>query len=146
MTEKVGKRIVVGVDGSLPSERAVRWALEQAELTGARVDAVHAWQVPVGDGWVRTGDVVDVLTKAGEQVVADAVAAATDEHPGAVVVTRVVEGLPAAVLLDAAEGADLLVLGCHGQGGFTGALLDSVTQRCVQHARCPVVIVRGSVW
>lgn len=53
-----------------------------------------------------------------------------------------IEGHPAAVLLTAAEGADLLVLGCRGHGGFVGALLGSVSQHCVHHATCPVVIIR----
>lgn len=56
---------------------------------------------------------------------------------------EVVEGNTAAVLLKAAEGADLLVVGCRGHGGFVGALLGSVSQHCVQHATCPVVVVRG---
>jgi len=47
------------------------------------------------------------------------------------------------VLLDAARGADLLVVGSHGRSGFAGMLLGSVSQHCVQHAPCPVVIIRG---
>ncbi|WP_317620853.1 universal stress protein [Streptomyces sp. CBMA123] len=56
--------------------------------------------------------------------------------------TRVQEGGAAACLLDAARGAELLVVGSRGHGGFTGALLGSVGQHCVQHAPCPVVVVR----
>ncbi len=56
---------------------------------------------------------------------------------------RVVEGNPAQVLLDAADGADLLVLGSRGHAGFTEALLGSVSQHCVHHAPCPVVVIRG---
>jgi nucleotide-binding universal stress UspA family protein len=52
------------------------------------------------------------------------------------------EGNAAQVLLDAADGADLLVAGSHGYGGFAGALLSSVSQRCTHHAHCPVVIIR----
>ena len=56
---------------------------------------------------------------------------------------RVVEGNAAQVLLDALDGADLLVVGSRGHGGFTEALLGSVSQHCVHHARCPVVVIRG---
>ena len=53
------------------------------------------------------------------------------------------EGNAAQVLLDAAQGADLLVVGSRGHGGFTEALLGSVSQHCVHHAQCPIVIVRA---
>jgi len=54
------------------------------------------------------------------------------------------EGTPAQVLLEAADGADLLVVGSRGHGGFAEALLGSVSEACVHHAQCPVVIVRGT--
>jgi nucleotide-binding universal stress UspA family protein len=57
--------------------------------------------------------------------------------------TKVAEGSAAQVLLDAAEGADLLVVGSRGHGGFAGALLGSVSQHCASHSPCPVLIVRG---
>ena len=56
---------------------------------------------------------------------------------------RAVEGNAAQVLLDASDGADLLVVGSRGHGGFTEALLGSVSQHCVHHAHCPVVVIRG---
>lgn len=63
----------------------------------------------------------------------------------AVRITQVVkEGNPAQVLIDEADGADLLVVGSRGHGGFTEALLGSVSQHCVHHARCPAVIIRGA--
>jgi nucleotide-binding universal stress UspA family protein len=62
----------------------------------------------------------------------------------AVSVRRVIQqGNAAQVLIDAADGADLLVVGCRGHGGFAEALLGSISQHCVHHARCPVVIIRG---
>jgi len=57
--------------------------------------------------------------------------------------SQVVNGYPAKVLLDAAAGADLLVVGSRGHGGFAEALLGSVGQHCVHHAHCPVLIMRG---
>jgi nucleotide-binding universal stress UspA family protein len=138
-------RIVAGVDGSASARSALRWAVRQAELTGGSVDAVIAWQYPAsyaGYGMVplRAG-VVDFAGWA-EKTLAEEVAAAT---AGSTVDVRsqVTEGTPARVLLDAAEGGDLLVVGSRGHGGFAEALLGSVGQHCVHHARCPVVVIRG---
>jgi nucleotide-binding universal stress UspA family protein len=142
-----GARIVAGVDGSPSSIGALRWATRQAELTGATVDAVIAWHYPVatgGYGFAPTGMATSFDFKENaEKVLAEAVSAAAG--PGSIVPVRprVVEGDPARVLLDASDGADLLVVGSRGHGGFTEALLGSVGQHCVHHARCPVVVVRG---
>ena len=142
-----GARIVAGVDGSPSSISALRWAIGQAELTGAAVDAVIAWHYPVatgGYGFAPTGMATsfDFKENAGK-VLAEAISAACG--PGSLVLVRprAVEGDPARVLLDASDGADLLVVGSRGHGGFTEALLGSVGQQCVHHARCPVVVVRG---
>jgi nucleotide-binding universal stress UspA family protein len=137
------QRIVVGVDGSSPSKQALRWALKQAELTGAAVEAVHAWHIPSTNGWTPMFDLAEGLSKAGERVLADTVAEVAGDRPAVTVRTRLVEGNAAAALIQAAKGADLLVLGCRGHGGFVGALLGSVSQHCVQHATCPVVVIRG---
>jgi nucleotide-binding universal stress UspA family protein len=141
------RRIVVGVDGSGSSKAALRWAIRQAKLTGATVDAMIAWHYPAsagGYGWAPTGmgTTFDFRENA-EKVLADATGAACDPGSGVPVRARVVEGNAAQVLLDAAEGADLLVVGSRGHGGFTEALLGSVSQHCVHHARCPVVVIRG---
>jgi nucleotide-binding universal stress UspA family protein len=136
-----GGRVVVGVDGSPSSRRALRWALEQAEATGAKVVAVLAWQVPRNFG---TG----VMVMPGAQWDAEArntlrsaVAPASSERPRVAVEQRVVEGHPVEVLLHEARDADLLVVGNRGLGGFAGALLGSVSQHCVHHATCPVVVI-----
>jgi nucleotide-binding universal stress UspA family protein len=126
----------------------LRWAIHQAGLTGATVDAVIAWHYPVivGGGY----GVAPVVTAGGfdyqenaEKILADAIGTACDPGSGVPVRARVVEGNAAQVLLDAADGADLLVVGSRGYGGFTEALLGSVSQHCVHHARCPVVVIRG---
>jgi nucleotide-binding universal stress UspA family protein len=78
-----------------------------------------------------------------EKVLADAIGMARDPGSGVPVLARAVEGNAAQVLLDASDGADLLVVGSRGHGGFTEALLGSVSQHCVHHARCPVVVIRG---
>jgi nucleotide-binding universal stress UspA family protein len=132
-------RIVAGVDGSESSKAALRWALRQAELTGAAVDAVTAWDIPVTYGWTPIPDSAD-LEGAARKMLSDVLAEVAGA--GAEVRPLVVQGNAARVLLDAAKGADLLVVGTRGHGGFTEALLGSVSQHCVHHAACPVVIVR----
>jgi nucleotide-binding universal stress UspA family protein len=139
-------RIVVGVDGSAASRAALRWALGQAELTGAAIDAVVAWQYPVATGgyaWapVAVMDSSD-LQEAAEKTLADEVGEVTGGST-VQVRSRVVEGIAAQALLAASVGAELLVVGSRGHGGFAGALLGSVSQHCVHHATCPVVIIRG---
>ena len=138
-------RIVAGVDGSASARSALRWALRQAELTGGSVDAVIAWHYPAsygGYGMVPFGSGDGNFDSWAEKSLADEVAAVAGDS-SVPVRTQVTEGNPAQVLLDAADGADLLVVGCRGHGGFTEALLGSVSQHCVHHARCPVVVVRG---
>jgi nucleotide-binding universal stress UspA family protein len=143
-----GPRIVAGVDGSPSSASALRWAIGQAGLTGASVDAVIAWHYPaaaasggygMAAGSAGPGDFQEIA----EKVVADAISAAPGSAGHVRVRARVAEGNAARVLLDAADGAELLVVGSRGHGGFTEALLGSVSQHCVQHASCPVVVIRG---
>ena len=73
--------------------------------------------------------------------------AAVDARPGSGVELRpqVVEGAPAPSLIELAEGADLLALGTRGRGGFAGLVLGSVSQQCLHHARCPIVVVPNPV-
>jgi nucleotide-binding universal stress UspA family protein len=143
MSALQSKRIVVGVDGSPSSVHALEWAIHQAELTGDVIDAVNAWHFP-NDYGMPVGDLPD-FAGLGAEILDKAIAearnatgqAAAEIHP------HVVEGNPAQALLDLAKGADLLVVGSRGHGGFTGALLGSVSQHVVHHAPCPVVVVRG---
>jgi nucleotide-binding universal stress UspA family protein len=140
-----GHRIVVGVNGSPSSEAALRWAVRQVERTGAKVEAVTVWWYPPGYGLAPVSDdeVADLEGEAGKTL-AKALAEVSGLAPDVMVNPRVVEGQAAEVLLQAARGADLLVVGSRGHGGFA-ASLGSVCQHCVRHAFCPVVVVRGSV-
>jgi nucleotide-binding universal stress UspA family protein len=144
MAEEQGGRIVVGVDGSESSKAALAWAVRQAALTGAEVDAVCAWQIPAayGYGYAMTLAIPD-LEKAAVSEVNQAIAEVAGAAPEVGIRPLVVQDNPAQALLDCAKGADLLVVGNRGHGGFTGALLGSVGQHCVQHAQCPVVVIRG---
>ncbi|HXL88918.1 MAG TPA: universal stress protein [Streptosporangiaceae bacterium] len=141
------RRIVAGIDGSAPSLGALAWAIGQAGLTGAAVDAVAAWHYPVatgGYGWTPVGVGAEYdFRELTEKILADAISNTLVPGGDVRVRAHVVEGNPAQVLIDASDGADLLVVGSRGHGGFTEALLGSVSQHCVQHARCPVVVLRG---
>lgn len=147
--QRAGRRIVVGVDGSTSSKAALAWAVKQAEVTGAGVDAVIAWHYPVMVGGVPfapiesldTADYGDFAAK----VLSEAVSEIAEPDGPVKVSLTVRQGIAAQVLLDASDGVDLLVVGSRGHGGFTEALLGSVSQACVHHARCPVVIIRAPV-
>jgi len=148
MTQPSGereRRIVVGVDGSVPSKAALAWAVRQAQLTGAAVEAVIAWEFPAIYGYpapvVLDVDYAGIAAK----VVADVIAEVSSPGEPVKIRSTVAEGNAAQVLLDASAGAELLVVGSRGHGGFTEALLGSVGQHCVHHATCPVVVIRDSV-
>ena len=138
-------RIVVGVDGSTPSKSALAWAVRQARLTGATVEAVIAWEYPVNYRYpVPVLPNMDFGELAG-QVVALAIADVCSLDEQVTITPKVVEGNAARVLLNASAGADLLVVGSRGHGGFVEALLGSTGQHCVHYATCPVVVIRDSV-
>jgi nucleotide-binding universal stress UspA family protein len=140
MSDRQGYRIVVGVDGSPSSATALRWALRQAGLTGGTVTAVMAWDYPALSEWEihNPAAFTSAKTKALAKVIRDV----ATEDTSQVVHKQVVQGHPAKALLDVAQAADLLVVGKRGRGGFSGALLGSVSQYCVLHVPCPVVVVR----
>jgi nucleotide-binding universal stress UspA family protein len=143
-----GARIVVGVDGSPSSQEALRWAARQAGLTGATLEAVIAWHWPLmvgGYAWPPVGvlEATD-FSKEARRVLTEAITSALGPNPSVPVTEVVGEGPPPRVLLDAADGADMLVVGSRGYGGFAEALLGSVSQHCVHHAACPVVIIRAA--
>lgn len=138
-------KIVVGVDGSIPSKSALTWAITQARLTGATVEAVIAWEFPVSYGYpVPVAPNVNFEETAAE-VVASVIAEVADPDEPVTIRSKVVEGNAARVLLDVSAGADLLVVGSRGHGGFVEALMGSVSQHCVHYATCPVVVIRDSV-
>ncbi|GAU69749.1 hypothetical protein SSP35_14_00830 [Streptomyces sp. NBRC 110611] len=139
--------IVVGVDGSESSKEALRWAVHQGRLTHCPVHAVIAWEYPPLYGSIGWLDAPQELAPDAKVWTGQTLDRAVEEVVGAAdaarIRTTVAYGTPAAVLLEAAEDAALLVVGSRGHGGFTGALLGSVSWHCTQHAPCPVVVVRG---
>jgi nucleotide-binding universal stress UspA family protein len=145
MTEDQGHpsdAVVVGFDGSEAATAAVDWAAGQAERAGGRLELVSAWEYPTSWGNVIAlpsdfDPVADTQAMLGPVV--ERLAA---EHPGLQVRTHVVEGRAAEVLIEASRHAALLVVASRGHGSFTGLMLGSVSQRCVTHAACPVVVHR----
>jgi len=145
MTAQAGgspHKIVVGVDGSVPSKAALAWATSEARMRGAVVEAVIAWETPTTFGYPVLVTSVD-WEQLATQVMDDAVGAVADSEGPVEITTKVLKGNAAEVLLEQSAGADLLVVGNRGHGGFVEALLGSTGQLCVHHATCPVVVIRG---
>jgi nucleotide-binding universal stress UspA family protein len=145
--ETRARRIVVGTDGSPASEPALRWAAREAADRGDSLDVVHAWRVPSAD-YAYGGLYTDLVPFEREgQDVLDRAVASLAELGSALPELRplLVEETAAAALLRAAWGAELLVVGSRGRGGFVGLLLGSVSQYCVSRAPCSVAVV-PSTW
>ncbi|HEY9312542.1 universal stress protein [Williamsia sp.] len=138
--------VVVGIDGSESSDLALTAAFEQAALRGTGLTVVHTWTdlaTNTFGGFGITDDLVQQTEDEAHKLVAQRIAAHTADHPDVVVSTMVAADGPAHQLLTAAaEGAQLLVLGSRGRGGFTGLLLGSVSQTVLHHAPSPVLIVK----
>ena len=134
-------RIVVGVDGSEHAARALRCAVTEAQLRGATLDVVHTVPEPY-----LIGDAMLVPLPSRDELRAEAVAVIdhllTEVDVGDVQTESIgAVGNAASVLCDAAKGAELLVVGSRGLGGFRGLLLGSVTQQVVAHSPCPILVV-----
>ena len=137
---QVKSTIVVGIDGSDDSKRALAWALDEAVVHKMSLVLLHGVELglsvaePYGGGYV-----LDQLQEAGRLALDEAEAVA--KARGVEVERRLETGTPAYALIEASKGAALLVVGSRGHGGFVGLLLGSVSATCVHHARCPVVVV-----
>jgi nucleotide-binding universal stress UspA family protein len=129
------RRIVVGLDRSTESFAALDWAIALASGSEAVITVVEAWQKPP----VSMIAAVAAARDEAEQELAKIVGQV--DNAGVLLTTSYVEGPPASVLVDASRGADLLVVGSRGRGGFAGLLLGSVSTQCVHHAHCPVVVI-----
>ena len=145
--------IVVGVDGSDASHDALRWAAEEAQLRSTALVALHAWSFvpaqPIGDPGmlaVPAGDLAGQLNAENDaaqigldQAVEDALGGGSDVE----LERRLVEGDAGEALVAASKDALLVVVGSHGRSGFKAALLGSVSRHVVDHAACPVVVVKS---
>jgi len=153
--------VVVGVDGSAASERALAWAVEEAALRESTLAVVHSYEVPLvypmwatpppdGPMWgVPPPDepLRDRLRQAAEKLAADMLSKVLASRPAAAGHVRTtslaVEGPPAGALIEDAVGrsADLLVVGSHGAGALSRLMLGSVSNKVLHHAPCPVVVI-----
>jgi nucleotide-binding universal stress UspA family protein len=146
-------RMVVGVDDSTGARVALRWALRQAQATGATVDVVRIYDF--GTAWIdldqgaeevaewrgRTASKARVeLHRVVDEAIAD-LAASEAFRPPPDVQALIVEGHPAQLLVDLAKEADLLVVGSRGRGRLGGLVLGSISQHCVERASCPTAVV-----
>jgi nucleotide-binding universal stress UspA family protein len=136
------RNIVVGVDGSPSSLDALRWAARMAEPLNAEIDAVTSWHYPTSYGMGGGAPAEWDPAQDAAQILDDALTATFGDHRPAGIRTLVRQGHPAEVLSDASDGAEMLVVGSRGHGGFAGLLLGSVSSYCSAHARCPVLVTR----
>lgn len=139
--------VVAGVDGSEPSLAGVDLAAEEASLRPVPLELVYAFAPPWLAPPVAPGaePAYDEVRRHAQRVLHEAGARVRDAHPDLPVITRLRDGPPAGVLIDASGQATLLVVGHRGRGGFTGLLTGSVGIQLASHAACPVVITRGQV-
>ncbi len=134
-------RIVVGIDGSSKSAGALDWAVTQAQQTGALLHIVSAWMFPMAVGYAFTTTVDEVRDKA-RSLVDEAISHVAEVAPAVVVRGEAIEQPPGPALVTASKGAELLVVGSRGMGGFEELLVGSVSHYCMRHASCSVVLVR----
>lgn len=137
--------MVVGVDGIPVSERAVGLAFEEAALRAAPLTALMACDDFVHDtpdGSLRLVADWGAVEAEEQRVPAERLAGWQERYPGVTVERAVVRGRPTRALLAAERGAQLLVVGGYGRGGFAGMLLGSTSQAVIHHAPCPLAVVR----
>jgi nucleotide-binding universal stress UspA family protein len=143
-------RIVVGVEGSEGSRAALRWALKEASLRRCTVEVVTAYVFPNAPIYPEVSYVPVEQPALAQQItdMQEAAISAEVETTGVgdtvEVTCHMLPGPAPGTLVRAAEGADLLVVGSRGRGGFLGLMLGSVSNYVTHHAPCPVVVVRGS--
>ncbi|MFI6389860.1 universal stress protein [Nonomuraea sp. NPDC050540] len=132
--------VVVGVDGSEAGRRVLAYAFGHADRHGLALRAVHAWNRLDLDGVLASASAEEDELR----LLKEAVAGYRDRHPDVRVVWEVVHDHPAQALRNASEGADLLVVGTHGQSALTGLILGSVSQAMLHYATCPLAVVRNA--
>jgi nucleotide-binding universal stress UspA family protein len=138
--------IVVGIDGSHNSSHALGWAMSEAALRNADLIVITVNSVPAsywsGQPVELAGDAarVDEIRNAAQEAVDKAAAELDDKQPKSVKVVAI-SGFPAKTLIETSEGADLMVVGSRGGGGFGSLFLGSISTQVVHHSKCPVVVV-----
>ena len=139
------KTIVVGVDGSPGSRKALTWAAAEAADHGADLVVLNVWEhtllPPAGSVSVSEHYVPEQSQRTADELV-QVIKEELGEQPPVLVQPRVKQGRPAKVLIDESADADMLVVGNRGHGGFKGLVLGSVSQHVAAYAKCPVTVVR----
>ena len=139
------KTIVVGVDGSPGSRKALTWATAEAADHLADLVVITAWErtllPPLGNPSVPRGNTPDPDQRATEDLL-NVIKEELGEDPPVLVQPRVKQGNPAHVLIEESADAELLVVGTRGHGGFAGLVLGSVSQHVAAYAKCTVAVVR----
>lgn len=135
-------QVVVGFDGSAHSTAALGYAFAEAGRRGARLQAIHAWQVPVmGPGAIAYAPLVEDILAGARSIAAGALTPWRERYPQVEVEQTVVCRHPAAAICEASAAADLVVVGTRGMGRFGSALLGSISHGVLHHAHCPVAVV-----
>jgi nucleotide-binding universal stress UspA family protein len=144
-TVSAWKTILVGVDGSPGSRKALTWAAAEAADHGAELAVLNVWEhtllPPAGSVSVSERYVPDPSQATIDELL-QVIKEELGEQPAVPVQAQVKQGRPAKVLIDESAGADLLVVGSRGHGGFAGLVLGSVGQHVAAYAKCPVTVVR----
>jgi nucleotide-binding universal stress UspA family protein len=135
-------RIIVGIDGSLASIGALRWAARQASLTDSILDVVMTWDWPPSYGWAMPFPTGYDPEESVRKVLDEAVADLRTSYPDIDITARVLRGHPAPLLVEESKGANVLVVGSRGHGEFAGMLIGSVSEFCATNAHCPVLVHR----
>lgn len=140
--------IIVGIDGSAHSARALEWAIKEGALHHAPVTVITVNSVPAspwtGEPTVLAQDPAELekLRQAAEEMTVKVTSQLDGARPASVTV-RAINGFPAEELVDASHDADLVVVGSRGAGGFARLLMGSVSDQVAHHAYCPVMVVRS---
>ncbi|WP_035844203.1 universal stress protein [Kitasatospora azatica] len=136
----MGKPVIVGVDSSRASRDALDWAAGEASLRGEPLSVRHIW----GEETVKAPDGGESppTREAGEALLDEALARTLRQYPDMEVTIELLDGLLRDAMTEAAHGADLLVLGARGSGGFPGLLVGSTSLFVAARAACPLVVVR----
>jgi len=139
------KNVLVGVDGSRGSRKALTWAAAEAAIHGAELTVLNVWErkllPPSGNPSVPTSKASEGAADVTEDLL-QIIKEELGEDPPVAAQARVKQGRPAEVLIEESAGFDLLVVGTRGHGGFAGLMLGSVSQHVSAYAQCPVTVVR----
>jgi nucleotide-binding universal stress UspA family protein len=132
-------RVVVGVDGSRCAERALMLAAYEAGIRGALLQVVSAYEIPPSAGWVVIP--LGPFEESAAAIVSESLTAVHNHYPDLVTKGEHRRGFAGTVLVEAAKGASMLVIGSRGHSEFTDLLIGSVSEHCAHHATCPTLIV-----